>query len=287
EMRADLVVDTGGRGSRALRWLRELGFEVPSETTLGVDFAYASTKLEIPDDYVRTERLCVFISPPPEGIRGALLGEIENDTWHLSVAGRFGEYPPADPDGLMAFVRSLPVSRLYDLVKGAERVAEIAQYRFPTSIQRRFHELSAFPENFLVLGDAICSFNPVYGQGMSSGALQARELRGLLAQRADGGADTRGLALEFFPRAADVILTPWSLAAAQDLAFPQTSGERPENQEEMGRYLAALGVLAARDPEVMRLLMEVFHLARHIRELAEEPLLSRVLAVQGELASAR
>ncbi len=284
---ADLVVDAGGRGSRASRWLGEMGFQTPEETTIGCDFAYTSAKFRTPRDYDGPEKVMLFGGPPPKYTSGAGIGQIEDDTWMVSLAGRFGKYPPTDEEGFFAFAKSLPTRRFYDLIKDAERISDIFHHRFPTSVQRHYERLAAFPERFVVLGDAISSFNPVYGQGMSSAALQVRALQQLLNERAAGAATETlgGLGAAYFPKAAEVIASPWILSASSDFAYPQTTGERPPNMEEGARYFAALDTIVTEDPAVHRILVEVFQLARPLWELTSEPLLSRVLARQQELAS--
>jgi 2-polyprenyl-6-methoxyphenol hydroxylase-like FAD-dependent oxidoreductase len=183
-MAADFVVDAGGRRSQAPRWLTELGFPVPEETTIGVDIAYASTKFRVPAEYDEPERLLLFFGPPPDFPNGGLMEIIENQTWHVTLVGRFGAYPPHDEAGFFAFAKALHTPKLYHLIKDAERVSDITYYRFPTSIQRHYERLTTFPEGLVVLGDAISSFNPVYGQGMSSAALQVKALQQLLSERA-------------------------------------------------------------------------------------------------------
>jgi 2-polyprenyl-6-methoxyphenol hydroxylase-like FAD-dependent oxidoreductase len=180
----------------------------------------------------------------------------------------------------LAFAKSLHTRKLYDLIKDAERVTDITSYRFPRSVQRHYERLTSFPEGLLVLGDAVSSFNPFYGQGMSSAALQVQALQQLLTERAAGSQGLAGLALSFFPRAAEIIETPWSLTASQDLAYPQTQGERPANLEEEAQYFADLDALTAEDVEVHRLLVDVFNLAKPLSSLREEPLRSRVEAQQ-------
>ena len=271
-------MDAGGRGSRAPRWLRELGFRTPQDSVIGVDFAYTSTKFRIPDSYDQPERLLGFVGPPPGYLKIALMEEIEDRTWHLTLGGRLGDYPPADEEGFFAFVQALHTPLLYDLIKDAERVDEIAHYRFPASVLRRYEHLQSFPEGFLVLGDAITSFNPVYGQGMSSAAIQVRELQRLLKERSNGSDGLEGLAPAFFHRAAEAVDTPWVLAANSDFAYPQTKGEWPPEAREIKRYLGALHGIMADDMEVYKLVTEVIHLARPISALREEPLRSRVEA---------
>jgi len=277
-LEADLIVDAGGRGSRAPQWLSELGFEAPAETSIGVDFAYASGRFRIPADYNEPEKVMLFGGPPPRYPNSAGISAIEHDTWQVSLAGRFGDYPPADREGFLAFARALPTPRLYEFIKDAEQLTDLYQHRFPTSVQRHYERLATFPDRFIVLGDAICSFNPVYGQGMSSATLQVQALQNLLKERVAKGIDSPldQLAMAFFPRAADVIAAPWILASAFDFTFPQTKGDRPPSMSEGAAYFRALDALSAEDPEVHRIMVEVFQLARPLLSLWQEPLFSRV-----------
>lgn len=274
---ADLVIDAAGRSSHASRWLVEMGVPAPEETTIGVDFAYTSTKYRKPSRDHESEPLVLVGGPPPEHTRAAGLFEIENRTWHVSLAGRFGDYPPTDEAGFLAFAKALPSPRIYELIKDAERIADITHHRFPTSLWRRYELLKDFPAGFLILGDAICSFNPVYGQGMSSAALQARALQTVLREQAAQAHGLNGVAAAFFPRAAEAISAPWTLAANFDFAYPQTRGERPPGLAEGAGYFAALDSLQADDIDVQRLVTEVFQLTKPISALHEEPLLSRIL----------
>jgi len=276
----DFVVDAGGRRSHAPRWLTALGFHTPEETTIGVDIAYASIKFRVPEHYDEPERLLLFIGPPPDFPNGAIMEIIEHNTWHVTLMGRFGDYPPRDAEGFLAFAQALHTPKLYDLIKDAERVSDITTYRFPTSVQRHYERLTTFPEGFLVLGDAISSFNPFYGQGMSSAALQVQALQQLLAERAAGAQGLDGLALSFFPPAAQIIETPWTLTSNQDLAYPRTHGERPADLEERVQYFMDVDALTAEDDEVYRLLIAVLNLAKPLSALRQEPLRSRIEAQQ-------
>jgi 2-polyprenyl-6-methoxyphenol hydroxylase-like FAD-dependent oxidoreductase len=277
DLEADLVIDAGGRGSRIPRWLTENGFDRPDETVLGVDFAYSSTKFRLRSAYDGPEHLLIGFGPAPDWPDGAIMGEIEEGLWHISLAGRFGNYPPSDREGFLAFTERLYEPLFHALIKNAEPAAEIASFRYPSSLWRHYERLERFPEGLVVIGDAISSFNPVYGQGMSSAALQVSELKRVLDDRAQQSLGLDGLALDFFPRAARIVSTPWALAAAQDLAFPKTTGERPTDFEAQGRYFDAVNSLAAEDPDVYSQLTEVFNLARPLDDLIKEPLRSRVL----------
>jgi 2-polyprenyl-6-methoxyphenol hydroxylase-like FAD-dependent oxidoreductase len=275
-LRCDLVLDCGGRGSHAPRWLAEMGFRAPEETIIGVDFAYSSTRFHIPSDDGKLDRCALYGGPPPKFTRGGALVQIENNVWLVSLAGRFGDYPPQDEAGFLAFAAALPTPKLYEVIKGAERIDQISHFRFPTSTLRHYERLPLFPERFLVLGDAISSFNPVYGQGMSSAALQARVLGRLLEERTNSPRGLEALAAAFFPQAAEVINTPWTLAANFDFVFPQTTGTRSSMPSEIVRYFLALDALTAEDIEIHKTLVEVFGLARPLSALWDEPVRSRV-----------
>ena len=152
--------------------------------------------------------MLLFTGQPPDFPNGAILEIIENDTWHVTLVGRFGNYPPHDAEGFLAFAKSLHTPKLYHLIKDAERIANITSYRFPTSVQRHYERLTKFPEGFLVLGDAISSFNPIYGQGMSSAALQVQALQHLLKNEQLERKDLRNWRYPFLTRQRRSFLRP-------------------------------------------------------------------------------
>jgi 2-polyprenyl-6-methoxyphenol hydroxylase-like FAD-dependent oxidoreductase len=277
-LEAELVVDAGGRGSQMPRWLEGLGLKAPPESSIDVDFAYASTKFRIPADYDEPYRLMIFHGPAPRYARAAAMLEIEDRTWHVSAAGRFDEKPPTDPEEFIRFVQSLPTPKLYKLIRNAERIEDIKAYRFPTSVRRHYDRLAAFPKGLLVIGDALCSVNPVYGQGMSTAALEAKALGALLQERAARGGGLDGLARKFFAVAAGIIDTPWSLAQAADFLHPRTTGRRPPFMALRTRYLDALNALSAEDSAVNHLMTEVFHLAKPVAALSTGRLKRRAAA---------
>jgi 2-polyprenyl-6-methoxyphenol hydroxylase-like FAD-dependent oxidoreductase len=272
---ADFIADAGGRGSHAPLWLNELGFAPPEETIIGVDFAYTSAKFHIAN-YAEPERVFYAFGPGPNYPKMGFLAENEGQSWMLSLGGRFGDYPPVDEDGFLAFAKSLHTPKLYEMVKDAERVCDFSHFRFPTSLRRHYEKLEKVPEGFIVVGDAVASFNPVYAQGMTSAALQAEALQLLLDQWSENTSELRGLPQAFFAKAAEVVSTPWALAGQSDFAFPQTRGERPAT-DNSSLYLAAAEALSADDVQIQALLWDVFGLAKPLSALWEEPLQRRVI----------
>jgi 2-polyprenyl-6-methoxyphenol hydroxylase-like FAD-dependent oxidoreductase len=273
---ADLVVDASGRSSRASQWLAAAGHSVPGKTTIGVDTAYSTANFRAPD-WFDGEPIVFITGPAPTFTRRCYLIRIENGTLLVSLIGRFGDYPPTDRDGFLAFARELHSDLAWRIIQDGEQLSPIAHHRFPASVQNHYEELSS-AERFIAIGDALCTFNPIHAQGMSAAAHQAGLLGEILSEHLSRDRGLDGLTRSFYSRAAQFNSTPWNLAAAFDFAFPQTRGERPAGTEERARYFAILDRLQAKDPEMRRLMTEVFHLVKPLSALLEEPLQSRVRA---------
>ncbi|HEV2377070.1 MAG TPA: FAD-dependent monooxygenase [Streptosporangiaceae bacterium] len=247
---ADLVVDATGRGSRAPAWLEALGYERPPEERVKVGLAYTTRHYRTQPEWFNG---CQSINPvaSPAHPRGAFFGQIGRDVCILSLTGVLGDYPPTEPEAFLDFVRTLPVPDVYEAVRGGQALDDPVSFRFPASVRRRYERLSRFPAGLVVLGDAACSFNPVYGQGMSVAALQAMTLRKHLRQHS---------AIEpgpFFTDIARVINTPWDISAGGDLDFPEVEGRRTLKVRAGNAYMARVQYAATKDPKVTEGLMRV------------------------------
>jgi 2-polyprenyl-6-methoxyphenol hydroxylase-like FAD-dependent oxidoreductase len=273
---AELVIDATGRASRAPQWLASSGISAPRETTIGVDTAYSTALFRVPDWY-EGESLVFITGPAPNYTRRGYIIRIENELLLVSLIGRFGDYPPTDPDGYRGFAKELHSDLAWTIIKDGERLSPIAHHRFPTSVRRHYEELRGI-DRFIAIGDALCTFNPIHAQGMSAASRQGNLLGEVLSEHGAQARGTDGVAAKFYSRAAVLNSTPWNLAAGFDFAFPQTRGERPPGSEERARYLAALDRLQSEDTEILRLMTEVFHLITPLSALTEEPIRSRVLA---------
>jgi 2-polyprenyl-6-methoxyphenol hydroxylase-like FAD-dependent oxidoreductase len=240
---ADMVVDTSGRGSQSPRWLEEFGYSRPAEERVEVDVRY-TTRLfrrllgDLGGD------VAVVIPPTPSGKRGGVALAQESGRWTVTLVSHFSAGAPAGLQGFIDFARTLPAPDIYELVRAAEPLGEAAAYQFPSSVRRRYERLSRFPSGFLVMGDAMSSFNPIYGQGMSVAALEALELDTALAT------GEKALARRFFARAAKVIDIPWSIAVGNDLRLPETTGVRTLPIRLINAYLVQLHQAAHQDPAV-------------------------------------
>jgi 2-polyprenyl-6-methoxyphenol hydroxylase-like FAD-dependent oxidoreductase len=247
---ADLVVDATGRGSRTPRWLESLGFERPDEERVRVDVGYATRRLRLPGDALGGDIGCVH-GPTPERPRGGALARIEGDAWILTLFGMLGDHPPKDPAGFSAFARSLQFDDLHDAIAAAEPLDDPVGFRFPANVRRRYERMQRIPDGLLVFGDAHCSFNPIYGQGMTVAGLQALALRDHL--RSGAGSSTRRV-LRTLARVIDV---PWELAIGADLSLPDVEGPRPLRRRAINRYVARLQAAAAADPQLARAFVRV------------------------------
>ena len=276
----DLVVDASGRGTLTLRLLETLGRAAPEETTIGVDLNYATAVFEIPAD-APSDWKGVFTLPGGDG-RGGLLAPLEGHRWILTVAGRHSVKPPGDEAGFMAYVQGFRTPTIFNAVRHAKRLGDIARFAFSVSTRRHYERLPEFPTGVVPLGDAVCRFNPVYGQGMSVAAQEAVGLGGLLARRAAEPDPLRGLAAEFFSEAVPIVDTPWMSAVIPDFVHPETRGVRPPDFEQTLRFGLALGRLAARDAAVHRLTAEVQQLLKPRSVYRDPALVQRVMAVLAE-----
>ena len=279
---ADLVVDASGRGNLTSAFLESVGLRQPEETVIGVDIGYATAVFAIPDDHTADWKGVRTVGLASQRRGGGLMLPLEGDRWMLTLGGRRGDKPSGDWAGFMAYAQKLRTPTIYDAVERAERLDEVARFGFPASVCRHFEQLEAFPRGLLPFGDAICRFNPIYGQGMSVAAQEACLLHQLLRKRAETADPLAGLASAFFTGAGALIDTPWTLAAVADFAFPGTDGQRPEDFEDRLAFGKALNQLAASDPAVHKLTAEVQHLLKPRGVLRDPDLVERVKALAAQ-----
>lgn len=236
---ADLVVDATGKGSRAPGWLASLGYGTVEEDRVKVGLAYTSRRYRFAVDPFRGDMSINPVATPAHP-RGAFLHTLGGGLGILSLTGILGDHPPTDEEGFLAFAKSLPVPDVYDAIVDAEPIGAPVTFKYPASQRRRFEKLARLPQGFLVAGDAVCSFNPVYGQGMASAALQALTLREHLQA---GTPEPRA----FFKDIAKVVDVPWEISAGGDLAFPEVEGKRTLKVRMANAFMARLQTAATHD----------------------------------------
>jgi 2-polyprenyl-6-methoxyphenol hydroxylase-like FAD-dependent oxidoreductase len=276
---ADLVVDASGRGAPTLALLRSSGQPVPDEIVIGIDLHYTTTTFVIPQDASTNWRGIATHPHAPERSRGGYMLPIEGNRWVLTLTGRLGERPPAEPDGFMDYAQRLETQTIYNAIKHAKREGGFERFAYPASAWRRFDRLSSFPDGLVPIGDSICRFNPVYGQGMSVAAQEARLLNQLLKARATKADPLARLALAFFSESVPLVEAPWNMSAVPDLVYPETRGERPTDFESRLKYNDALIRTAMHDAAVHRLLAEVQQLLKPPSVL-QDPAVDRLVRLE-------
>jgi 2-polyprenyl-6-methoxyphenol hydroxylase-like FAD-dependent oxidoreductase len=265
---ADLVVDATGRGSRTPVFLEELGYDRPPEDELVVHITYASQPVRIPPGSLH-ENL-IFIAPEPTRptIFGLFAGE--NNIAVLSV-GTIGQAEaPSTRAELLDFAATFAPAHAVAVARTAQPLAEVAQYRIPSNRWRRYDKMARTPEGLLVFGDAICSLNPVYGQGMSVAALEALVLRDCL-RRVD-----RKLPRRFFRLSANKIRGAWQVAVSSDLSLPQVEGPRPLWTRIINAYMDRVLAAAETDPAVAQQFLRLIGMLDGPSRLLRPPFMFRV-----------
>jgi 2-polyprenyl-6-methoxyphenol hydroxylase-like FAD-dependent oxidoreductase len=272
---ADLVIDASGDGAPTLSFLKSAGHSLPEETRIGVDIRYGTAYFRNPN--VEDCKTIVTFPKVPESVRSGYLVPAENNTWQLLLIGRGEDAPPADGDGFVSYARQLGTASIYEAVKDAERISEVARYAFPASVWRHFGAVD-IPIGLLPVGDVICRLNPVYGQGITVAVQEAIVLRHLLGRKASQRDALAAVGKAFLAEAEALLEGPWSLSAVPDFIYPQTVGERPADLENTLRFQGALNRLAVRDPAIYQLLIEVRHLLKPLDVLKDPELVRQVEA---------
>lgn len=252
---ADLVIDATGRGSRTSTWLKELGYPEVAEEKHKIGMGYTTRHYRIPDSAYAGDISINTVASA--GVpRGTICQKIDGGRSIVTAYGILGDHPPTDPDGFHEFVRSLAVPDIYEVLQQSEPLDEPFAYRFPTNLRRHYELLSDFPAGLLVTGDAVCSFNPSYAQGMTVSAIESLVLRRHLAD--SGGAPDP---LLFFKSIAEEAIDGcWQMAVGADLSFPEVEGERTEEVLEAHAFIAKVQDAAARDAAVARAYVRIIGL---------------------------
>ncbi|MFC8620047.1 FAD-dependent oxidoreductase [Micromonospora purpureochromogenes] len=267
---ADLVVDATGRGNRGPTWLAELGYQPPVEDRVDPRTVYVSRDYRrIPGE---TNWSAFISSPSPAAPYGGVAISAEGDRWMVTLLGIGPDQaPPTDPEGYLAFAGRLPAPELHALLSRAEPLGPPKRMRLPTSVRRRYEHLTRLPEGFVAVADAMCSFNPAYGQGMTVAAVEAMVLRDCLRQ------GRRELPRRFFAGAAKVVDVPWDMAVGADLRHPTIVGPRSRRTRFLNGYVTRLHAAAARHPAVGRRFLSVANLMTPPPGLFAPDIVARVL----------
>jgi 2-polyprenyl-6-methoxyphenol hydroxylase-like FAD-dependent oxidoreductase len=275
---ADFVVDATGRRSQAPAWLHRRGLDRPVQDRVGMDVQYATRWFERRpgdmDGYLATAR-----GATPENPRGGVALAQEGDRWVVGLNGYHGRRPPLELEAFRQWARETS-PLIGALVSKATPLDDGSRFGLKAAVWNRYDKAQGQPANFVVTGDAVCGFNPVYGQGMSVAAREALVLDAVLAT---GAPD---VAQRFHRGARPVIETAWRLSTGNDLALPETTGRRTGSGQLVGRYLHRLLVAAREDPGLAYAFLRVSNLEDSPASLFAPRVAARVLARGGRAGRA-
>jgi 2-polyprenyl-6-methoxyphenol hydroxylase-like FAD-dependent oxidoreductase len=234
---ADAVVDASGRGSRLPHWLSELGYPSPDTELVEAHLGYASRRFR--HRGTAPLRTGVVVLATPERPRGGLALPIEDDRWLILENGYGDERPGRDPTGFDHFLTTLPDPALSQLVDRLEPDGDVAVHRQTGNQRRRYGKRGAWPQGLLVVGDALCAFNPIYGQGISVAARQAEVLEKAVTHLSSAQSTRR-----WQPQITKVTNFPWAVSTSEDLRYPSATGRQNLTQRLMGRWTTRMSRLA-------------------------------------------
>jgi 2-polyprenyl-6-methoxyphenol hydroxylase-like FAD-dependent oxidoreductase len=259
---ADLVVDaTGHSATRSNRWLHSLDCPTPEVATVKVDVGYATRLLrrDPGDRLLEGALLYLTAGVPPHDKRAGAVFPVEGDRWVVTLAGWHGVHSPVDPRGFAKHAAELPTAHIGELIARAEPVDEedARRFTYPQSRRRFFERLRRPPAGYVAIGDALCSFNPVYGQGMSVAALEAVELGRSLDRFAAASSE---MARGYYRAAAKVIAGPWQMATGGDFMYPETVGQRPPGTGLINRYVRQVLLASHVSVDAHRVVLDMQHL---------------------------
>lgn len=269
----DLVVDASGRAAHSLDWLTELGYPPPRSSVVEVDTRYVTQVYQRVDDPGRGWKAAAVVDDPAAQ-RLAMALPLEGGRWIVVFGGMNGESAPLDHARRLAYARSFASPVIAEIMETSRQLGDRVSHRFPSNRLRQVEKLRRFPLGWVLLGDAVCSFDPIYGQGMTSAALQAAALGASLDRT---GAVDRAFARRYFRAAARVVAGPWSIAVGGDFNYPGTTGPKPAGTDLVNRYMDRLTIAAQHDDAVALRFNEVVSLVRAPESLLAPHFALRVL----------
>lgn len=274
ELRADLVVDAGGRGSCAPRWLTDLGFPAPEETKIDARLGYATRFFAVPPGFTAGWRGLNISTNPRVGRRMGWLYPQEGGRWVVCLGGMTGDHPPTDEAGFLEFAASLRSPVLYEAIRDAEPVTPISGYRRTANHRRHYERMARWPAGFVVIGDAVCAFNPIYAQGMTVAAVSSLTLDRCLRTIEDPARLSRAIQRGVGRDASGA----WRLATNEDMRYDGVDGPPLSRVTRMlNRYVAKVDVTANVNEYVCVRLVGVLTMAAPLRSLFRPGVMTRVL----------
>nr|WP_026682126.1 FAD-dependent monooxygenase [Priestia megaterium] len=252
---ADLVVDASGFGSRNMEWLKPFRIHVKEEK-IAIKLFYATQYFRLQQEE-EMDWCNLLISPSfPENPYGAFIQSVEGGRFSITFSGYANEQPPKTEKAFHAYAKKIPVPDVAQFLEKTQPISEINIHKIPYQVWRRF-DLANVPAGLLVVGDAHCRFDPVFGQGISVAAMEALALQSCLADQENMD---HKFNKAFHRRIAKLISTPWDMATTEVLRHPDIKGERSIILPFKQWYTRKIYELSAIDPDIYLRLVKVMNL---------------------------
>ncbi|MER6097526.1 hypothetical protein ABT154_17040 [Streptomyces sp. NPDC001728] len=272
---ADLVVDASGRSSSLEEWLRGFGIAVPERRTVRARVTYTSMNFDRPEEGHPDFFIAYQMLFAPRVARAGVMLAVEGGRWTCSLFG-FEQQPPTDDAGYLEFAHALDNPHLAEQL--TRRSAQGPTYRY-TNVDNRwrpYHLVKDWPDRLMAVGDAVCVFNPVYGQGLTVAAMEAEMLRGTLTRQRAAGRALDGVARDFQRRVGRLVLTPWTLSTNSDLMW--NPRRQPAGARFAHWYNTRLFRVAVRDAAVWSRFVRVVNMTSSPALLFHPVVVAKVLA---------
>lgn len=275
---ADVIVDATGRGTRAPQWLSRHGFGDVETLEVRSNVGYTSRVFHVPGGNHHLQLPIVVFPDAPRTRRAGLVFAYGDDGLLVALAGWCRDYVPRSAEGFLKFARLLERPELARALLGARPSPSEHSFRARANLWRRYDRLRRWPDGLVVLGDAISSLNPLYGQGMTVAAMEAEALAAALArlERRRARLEHHGGARRLQRRFARIIRFPWLLVTSEDLRYAATEGPRPRGLRLLQRFTGALHGLVAYDRLVHERVLALLNLTRSPLSLLSPRILLRV-----------
>jgi 2-polyprenyl-6-methoxyphenol hydroxylase-like FAD-dependent oxidoreductase len=279
----DLVVDCTGRATRIDTWLAAVGWDAPPQRRVNVDLGYASRFFRrAPDERLGDARAIISITEDLERPRGAVAFPVEGDRWLVTVGGYHHDRPSSDPADFASRLEGDPCTAVRQFAHRDDMVSDVTTYRYPSSVRREFDRCGRLPGGVVGAGDSVASFNPIYGQGMTSAALHAATLSDYLTE----GASPHEPATRYFKRLRPVINSVWTLSTSADFRLSHVTGDRPRGLWVAHRINDLYTKATLRDADVHGLFLRVLNLQERPQAMARPDNLVRAYLASRRAAPA-
>ncbi len=274
---ADLVVDASGRYSQAPRWLVELAYEAPPEEKINSGLGYVSRFYARPEHFPNEWQGIIINGRPPHNARAGLILPIDHGRWHVTLGGFAGHFPPTDEEGFLQWASDLPDPSIYEALRVARPLTPIRGYGTPENRLRHFERLQRWPAGLIITGDAVCAFNPIYGQGMTVSAMDALTLNRCLQEQQRSA--KQNFEQRFQQQLSKTVASAWLISTSEDLRWPGVALQGAHPAPGLGllhRYMDLVLYSAVEDIQITQEYLGVLAMVNAPLSLARPQMLARV-----------